>query len=110
MNFTAFVFPKLRTLKTWLDKCLKSPVSEDPSTRNMLNVPKSCYNLHHSAFVIFIVHWQGNCNRKSVSYLHAESWDFLLTYWLPMKIILFFLGTIKRYQLRCYYLRNKKIL
>ena len=22
---------------TWLDKCLKSPVSEDPSTSNMIN-------------------------------------------------------------------------
>ena len=26
MTLTAFVFPKLRTLKTWLDKSLKSPV------------------------------------------------------------------------------------
>ena len=42
MTFTAFVFPKLRTLKTWLDKCLKSLVSEDPSTSNTVNVPKHC--------------------------------------------------------------------
>ena len=42
MTLTAFVFPKLRTLKTWLDKCLKSPVLEDPSRRNMVNVPKHC--------------------------------------------------------------------
>ena len=42
MNLMAFVFPKLRTLKTWLDKCLKSPVSDDPSTSNMVNVPKQC--------------------------------------------------------------------
>ena len=26
MTLTAFVFPKLRTLKTYLDKCLKSQV------------------------------------------------------------------------------------
>ena len=26
--------------KTWLDQCLKSPVSEDPSKRNMVNAPK----------------------------------------------------------------------
>ena len=26
--------------KTWLDKCLKSPVSEDPLTSNMVNGPK----------------------------------------------------------------------
>ena len=34
-----FIFSKLRTPKTWLDKCLKGPVSEDPSTSNMVNVP-----------------------------------------------------------------------
>ena len=31
-----FVFPKLRTPKRWLDKCLKKPVSEDTSTTNMV--------------------------------------------------------------------------
>ena len=30
MTVTAFVGPKLRTLKTWFDKGLKSLVSEDP--------------------------------------------------------------------------------
>ena len=42
MNLVAFVFPKLRTLKTWLGKCLRSPVSEDISKSNMVNVPKLC--------------------------------------------------------------------
>ena len=42
MTLTALVFPKLQTLKTQLDKCLKSPVSEDRSTSNMVNVPKHC--------------------------------------------------------------------
>ena len=27
----------------WLDKCLKSPVSEDPSKSNMVNGPKYCW-------------------------------------------------------------------
>ena len=62
MTLTAFVFSKLRTLKTWLDKCLKSPASEDHSTRNMVNVPKHCCNLHYNTFVIFIHH----CQRKKV--------------------------------------------
>ena len=43
MTLTAFVFPKLRTLKTWLDKCLKSPASEGPSTSNMVNVKKTLF-------------------------------------------------------------------
>ena len=40
MTLIDFLFPKLRPAKTWTDKCLKSPVSEDPSTSNMVNVPK----------------------------------------------------------------------
>ena len=42
MTAKAFVYPELPTLKTWLDKCLKSPVSEDASRSNMVNVPKHC--------------------------------------------------------------------
>ena len=42
MTLTAFVLPKLRTPKTSLDKCLKSHVSEDPLTNNMVNLPKHC--------------------------------------------------------------------
>ena len=30
MTLIDLVFSKLRTPKTWLDKCLRSPVSEDP--------------------------------------------------------------------------------
>ena len=40
--------------KTWLDKCLKSPVSEDPSTSNMVNGQKHCWNVEDSTFAIFI--------------------------------------------------------
>ena len=58
MTLTAFVFPKLRTLKTWLDKCLKNLVSEDASISNTVNVPKHCGILHRSNFIIFIIHWQ----------------------------------------------------
>ena len=28
--------------KTWLDNCLKSPLSEDPWTGNMVSRPKQC--------------------------------------------------------------------
>ena len=31
--------------KTWLDQCLKSPVSEDPTKSNMVNTLKHCSNL-----------------------------------------------------------------
>ena len=94
MASVAFVFPNLRTLKMWLDKWLKNPVPDDPSTSNMVNVPKHCWNLHHSTFIIFIDHCQGNWVGKSLSYWHAKSWDCLLTHWLPMKSILFLIERI----------------
>ena len=40
--------------KTWLDKCLKNPVSEHPSASTMVNGPKDCLKLNDSTFTIFI--------------------------------------------------------
>ena len=42
MTLIADVVPKLRTRKTWLNKSLKSPVSEDPSGSNMVKETKHC--------------------------------------------------------------------
>ena len=42
LSLTAFLFSQLKTPKTWLDKCLKSPVAEDPSRSNMVNVLGHC--------------------------------------------------------------------
>ena len=36
--------------KTFLDKCLKSHVSQDRSKNNMVNGPKHCSNLNHNTF------------------------------------------------------------
>ena len=103
-----FVFPKLWTPETWSDKGLKSPISENPSRSNMVNVTKHCRNLYHTTFMIFIDPCQVNWVGKRLSYWHANSWDCLLTHWLLMKSILFLIGTIQRYQFICNYLRNKK--
>ena len=46
--------------KTWLDNCQKSPVSEDPLKRNMINEPKHYSNLNGRSFTIFIDHCEGN--------------------------------------------------
>ena len=43
MTLTAFVFRKLRALKTWLDKCLKSPVLEDLLRSKMVHVPEEIF-------------------------------------------------------------------
>ena len=75
-----FVFPILRTPKTQTDKCLKTIVSDYSLTSNMVNVPKHCWNLHQSTFIIFIDHWYVNWVGKSLSYWDAKSWDCLLTH------------------------------
>ena len=46
--------------KTWLNKCLKSPVSDNPLTGNLVNEAKHCFHLNHSSFTIFIDHCEGS--------------------------------------------------
>ena len=47
-------FPKYRLQKTWLDKCLKSRVSEESWTENMENWSKQCSNVNDSTFTKFV--------------------------------------------------------
>ena len=75
----------------------------------MVNVPKHCWNLHHSIFIRFIDHCQVNWVGKRLSYRHAESLACLQKHCMSMKSILFLIETIERYQLRCNYFENKKI-
>ena len=58
--------PNYKLQKTWLDKCLKSRVSEDPFTDNMANGSKHCCNPNDSTFIIFIIHREGNYFAKSL--------------------------------------------
>ena len=53
-------FRKYGVQKTWLNKCLKNPALEDPSTRNIVNKTKHCWNLNKSIFTIFTDHCEGN--------------------------------------------------
>ena len=57
MTLIAHVFFNLRTPK---NKFLKSPVSEDPSTSNMVNEAKYCSKRKGNTFTIFIDHSEGN--------------------------------------------------
>ena len=41
--------------KTWFDQCLKSPVSEDPTKSNMVNVPKHCSNLKDTSLSYLLI-------------------------------------------------------
>ena len=73
MILWADVFLNLWTLKNGLDKCLKSLVSEDPSTSNMGNGTKHCLNLKPSAFIIFTDPSEGNSGPKSFPEWYAKS-------------------------------------
>ena len=108
MALIYFVFAKVRTPKTHSYKCLESPIWDDPSTSNMVNVENHCTNLHHSTFIRFNDHSQINWVGKSLSYWDAKSWCCLLTHWLPMESIQFLIETIWRYQFRCNDLRKTK--
>ena len=52
--------------KRWLDKCLKSPVSEEASTSNMVNGRKHCSKLNGSTSSIFIHISEANFVGKSL--------------------------------------------
>ena len=41
--------------RTWLDQCLKSPVSEDPTKSNMVNAPKHCSNLKDTSLPYLLI-------------------------------------------------------
>ena len=41
--------------KTWLDQCLKSPVSEDSTKSSMVNVPKYCRNLKETSLPYLLI-------------------------------------------------------
>ena len=41
--------------KTWLDQCLKSPVSEDHTKSNMVNAPKHCSNLKDTSLPYLLI-------------------------------------------------------
>ena len=103
MYFWTYALPK-----TLLDKCLKSPVSEDHSSSNMANQPKHCENLSDSTFTIFIDPCESNSRLKSLSEWYSKSWDCLLTHWLPVTGILFLQVTIYSKIFRCNYLKNKE--
>ena len=75
-TLTDFVFPIIRTLKTWLDKYLKNLVSEDRLTSNIVNVPKNCWNLYHNTFIIFNDHCHENWVGKKFLLLTCQILGF----------------------------------
>ena len=80
-------FRNFRLSKTWLDHCLKSAVSEHPSTFNMLKGRKHLWNLLDGTFIIFFHHSEGKLFWKCLPYWNLESEEFFLTHSLPITTI-----------------------
>ena len=55
MYFRNYALPR-----KWLQKCLNSPVLEDPSTSNMVNGTKHCSSLNNRTSTILIDYTEGN--------------------------------------------------
>ena len=67
MSFRNYGLPK-----TWLDQCLKSPISEDPTKRNMVNAPKHCSNLKDSSLLYLLITGQ-SIVLQNVSVSHIQN-------------------------------------
>ena len=50
----------------WLAKFPKTPISQDPSSTNVVNGSTHCLNLNDSTFTIFIDHFKDNWDGKSL--------------------------------------------
>ena len=68
MYFRKYWLPKI-----WLDKCLKSRVSEDSETKNMANGSKCFCNLNGSALTIVINNCEGSGIGKSLFQSYKNS-------------------------------------
>ena len=58
--------------KTWLDQCLKSPASEDPTKSNMVNAPKNCSNLKDSSLPYLLITGK-SIVLQNVSVIHIQN-------------------------------------
>ena len=90
--------------KSWLYKCLKSSVSEDPLRSDMVSGPKHCWNLKDSTFTIFADRCERNSGVKCLPKLYANSSYCLLTHWVPIISIVLLTEAIYCNILRCNYL------
>ena len=72
MIVIANVFPRLQTVKAWVDHSLKNAVSEDRLTFNMWKDPKHLWNLYGSTFIIFFDHSEWKWFAKYLPYWNLK--------------------------------------
>ena len=94
--------------KTLLDKCLKSPVSEDPSTGNVVNGLKQCVQSWMTAPLPYLLIPVEDTRVEKGSPTNMKNQDCLLTHWLLITCTLFLIETIYSNIFRFNYVRNEK--
>ena len=66
--------------KRRFDKCLKSHISEDPSTSNTEEGPTHFSSVQDGRFIIFINHSEHNSVGKDLYYCYSKSQDYFLAH------------------------------
>ena len=93
--------------KTRLDKCLKSPVSENPSTSNMVNGPKHFKSEPQHLYHIYWSLWWRFRLKQFLSVI-CKILGLFVNPLTAVTSILFLIETIYSNIFRCNYLRNGK--
>ena len=101
-------FQNYRLRETWLDKDLKIPVTEHPSTVNTLKGPKHCLNLHDRTFIKFFNYSDRNCVGKYLSQRYMKYQDYQLKHSLPITSSLFILLKTYRNQFKSIQMQSSK--
>ena len=89
--------------KMWLDKSLKTSVSEHRFTINMVKGTKECRNLYWGTFIQISHYYESNGAGKCLFYWYLKFYDRLLIDSLLMTRILFTIGKIYKNQLKYNY-------
>ena len=80
VTFIAYIFPKSQTGRDAVQNCLRSPISEQPIIVNILKVPKHCWNLWDSSFLICFQHSKKTFVQKSCYQSYPKSQGCLFTH------------------------------
>ena len=105
MTLIAYVLSKYRLQNAWLEKAVKSPVSEHPSTVNMLRCHKHCWNLHDSTLTYFSI-TPREIELENVSL--SDIWNLRTVCWqIDCRSVLFVIVTIYGNQFKCNYQKIK---
>ena len=111
MQLISDFFLNLKTVKSWLLKCVKRALSENLWMLSIIKGPKHKLNLHGSIFVIFFWSPWGEISLKSSVLVVSEMLRLFVNVLTPdekYSLSLSVKAGVQRNQLKCNYLQFKK--